>query len=227
MVDIILVVDFIQLIYKIPSMFLMMVSVHIIIKEIKNKNISFNNQFYTIIVCKLTNEIVYILTDFIFIKLPNWGFFNTFLEKNAWIATIFFILAALQIAFLFFTTLLISINRCVAVKYPLSYKIYFSKSKIVIILLSFFILSTMIGFGNIFFNAKYEKFELYGYFVPILKSKNVIYYQIFYRIFLYGLISIIMLKLYFIKKLFEDKILCIFNLFFNASIFFPLYIQHN
>uniref|UniRef100_A0A0N5BC95 Serpentine receptor class gamma n=1 Tax=Strongyloides papillosus TaxID=174720 RepID=A0A0N5BC95_STREA len=163
----------------------------VIIKEIKNKNVNFNKQFYIIIVCKLTNEIIYIITIFTFVKLPKWGFYSNFLENNNWTATTFsYILATQQTTFMFFITLLISINRYIAIKYLLLYKIYFSKSKIVIILLSFIILSTMIGLGNTPFNAKYEKLELYGYFIPIFKSKNVIYYHIFYQIFLFGIIYI-------------------------------------
>uniref|UniRef100_A0A0N5BKS7 Serpentine receptor class gamma n=2 Tax=Strongyloides papillosus TaxID=174720 RepID=A0A0N5BKS7_STREA len=190
MIDIFLVIDIIQLIYKVPSMLLMMLSICTIIKEIKNKNINFNTQFYIIIVCKLTNEIVYIMTIFIFIKLPKWGFCNDFLENNGWMATIHFTLLAQETTFMFLITLLISINRYIAVKYPLSYKFYFSKSRTLLTLLSFIILSVIIGLGNILFNAKYVRVDLFDYIVPSFKSKNEIYYQLFYRIFLLGIISV-------------------------------------
>uniref|UniRef100_A0A0N5BE20 Serpentine receptor class gamma n=1 Tax=Strongyloides papillosus TaxID=174720 RepID=A0A0N5BE20_STREA len=190
MVEIILVIDIVQLIYKIPSTLLMIMSIYVTIKEIRNKNVYFNTQFYIIIVCKLTNEIAFIVTVFIFLKLPKWGFYNNFLRNNNWTATTFYILATQQTTFMFFITLLISINRYIAVKYPLSYKIYFSKSKIVITLLSFIILSTMIELGNIYFDANYKKSYLFVYFVPIFKSKDEIYYQIFYKLFLFGIISI-------------------------------------
>uniref|UniRef100_A0A0N5CI13 Serpentine receptor class gamma n=1 Tax=Strongyloides papillosus TaxID=174720 RepID=A0A0N5CI13_STREA len=190
MVDINLIVEIIQLIYKIPSMLLMTLTTYAIIKEIKNKNAYFNKQFYTIIVCKLTNEIIFVMTIFIFFKLPKWGFYNNFLENNDWTATIFYILAAQQTTFMFLITLLISVNRYIAVKYPLLYKLYFSKAKIVFVLLSFIMLSTMIGLGNIFFDARYKKSDLFGYLTPTLKSKNLIYYQMFGQIFLLGNISI-------------------------------------
>uniref|UniRef100_A0A0N5BXZ7 Serpentine receptor class gamma n=1 Tax=Strongyloides papillosus TaxID=174720 RepID=A0A0N5BXZ7_STREA len=191
MVYVTVVVDIIQLIYKIPSMLLMILSIYVIIKEIKNKNVHFNKQFYTIIVCKLTNEIAYTMTVYFLFRFPKWGFYNNFMENNDWTASIFHVLATQQTTFMFFITLLISINRCIAVKYPLSYKLYFSKSKIVFIILLFsIVLSTIIGLGNIFFNPTYKKSDLFGYFIPIFKSKNIIYYQIFYTIFLFGLISI-------------------------------------
>uniref|UniRef100_A0A0N5B786 Serpentine receptor class gamma n=1 Tax=Strongyloides papillosus TaxID=174720 RepID=A0A0N5B786_STREA len=190
MISVFLVVDIIQLTYKIPSMLLMILSLYIIIKKIKNKNVHFNKQFYTIIVCKIINEIVYIITIFIFIKLPKWRFFDNFWENNYWAATIFLILTTQQATFMFLITLLTSINRYIAVKYPLSYKIFFSKSKIIIVLLFFIILSTMIGLGNIPFNPTYKKSNIFNCFAPTLKSKNVIYYQIFYTVFLFGIISI-------------------------------------
>uniref|UniRef100_A0A0N5B8U8 Serpentine receptor class gamma n=1 Tax=Strongyloides papillosus TaxID=174720 RepID=A0A0N5B8U8_STREA len=184
------VLEIIQLTYKIPSMLLMVLSIYVIIKEIKNKNVHFNKQFYLIIVCKLSNEIIYNLNVFIFFKLPLWGFYNNLMEKNDWMATLFYILATQQTTFMFLITFLVSINRYIAVKYPLLYKFYFLKSKIVTILLSFTILSTIIGLGNIFFNAKYIKINLFDYIIPLFKSKNAIYYQIFYQIFLFGFISI-------------------------------------
>uniref|UniRef100_A0A0N5C026 Serpentine receptor class gamma n=1 Tax=Strongyloides papillosus TaxID=174720 RepID=A0A0N5C026_STREA len=191
MVDISLIVEIIQFMYKIPSVLLMILSIYVIIKEIKNKNVNFNTKFYIMIVCKLINEIIFVITIFIFFKLPKWGFYNNFMENNNWTATTFYILVTQQTTFMFLITLLISINRYIAVKYPLSYKIYFSKSKIFIILLSFIVLSTIIGLGNILFNARYIKSDLYGYFAPSLKSKNEIYYQIFYLIILFGIISIV------------------------------------
>uniref|UniRef100_A0A0K0F421 Serpentine receptor class gamma n=1 Tax=Strongyloides venezuelensis TaxID=75913 RepID=A0A0K0F421_STRVS len=112
------------------------------------------------------------------------------MENNDWTATTFYVIAAQQTLFMFLITLLISINRYIAVKYPLSYEHHFSKSKIIIILLCFIILSTMIGLGNIFLNPRYKKSGLYDYFIPYLESKNVIYYQIFCHFFIYGTISI-------------------------------------
>uniref|UniRef100_A0A0K0FGX0 Serpentine receptor class gamma n=1 Tax=Strongyloides venezuelensis TaxID=75913 RepID=A0A0K0FGX0_STRVS len=49
----------------------------------------------------------------------------------------------------------------------------------------------MIGLGNIPLNARYEKFGLFGFFAPLLESENHIYYQIFYTIILFGIISIV------------------------------------
>uniref|UniRef100_A0A0N5CAJ1 Serpentine receptor class gamma n=1 Tax=Strongyloides papillosus TaxID=174720 RepID=A0A0N5CAJ1_STREA len=191
MVDISLIVEIIQFMYKIPSMLLMILSIYVMIKEIKNKNVNFNTQFYIIIVCKLINEIIFVITNFIFFKLPKWGFYNSFLENNNWTATTFYILVTQQATFMFLITLLISINRCIAVKYPLLYNSYFSKSKVIFILLSFIILSTIVGLGNILFNARYIKTDPYGYFAPSLISKNEIYYQIFYQMVLFGIISIV------------------------------------
>uniref|UniRef100_A0A0N5C2V1 Serpentine receptor class gamma n=1 Tax=Strongyloides papillosus TaxID=174720 RepID=A0A0N5C2V1_STREA len=190
MVSIASVVDIIQLIYKIPSTLLMILSVFVIIKEIKKKNVHFNKQFYIIIVCKLTNEIIFIITLFIFVKLPKWGFVINFWEKNNWTATTLYVLATQQITFMYLITLFLTINRYIAVKYPLLYKLYFSKPKIVIILLSSILFSTIIGLGTILFNPRYIKSNLYGYLAPSLTSKNEIYYQIFCQVFLSGIIYI-------------------------------------
>uniref|UniRef100_A0A0N5BKX1 Serpentine receptor class gamma n=1 Tax=Strongyloides papillosus TaxID=174720 RepID=A0A0N5BKX1_STREA len=190
MVNVILVVDIIQLIYKLPSMLLMILSIFVIIKEIKNKNVNFNTQFYIIIVCKLTSEIIYIITIFIFMKLPKWGFYKNFLETNDWTATIFYFLAAQQTTFMFLITLLTSINRYIAVKYPLSYNFYFSKLRSTIILLSFITLSTIIGLGNISFEARFDKIDSFDYIIPSFVSENAFYYRIFYQIFLFGILSI-------------------------------------
>uniref|UniRef100_A0A0N5BZ38 Serpentine receptor class gamma n=1 Tax=Strongyloides papillosus TaxID=174720 RepID=A0A0N5BZ38_STREA len=184
------VLDIIQLTYKIPSMLLMVLSIYVIIKEIKSRNVNFNTQFYIIIVCKLSNEVIYNINIFLFFKLPKWGCFNNFMKENNWMATFFYILATQQIAFIFLITLLISINRYIAVKYPLLYNLYFLKSKIVVILLFFITLSTLIGLGNISFNARFDKFESSDHILPSFQSKNAIYYQIFYQIFLFGIISI-------------------------------------
>uniref|UniRef100_A0A0N5BYP8 Serpentine receptor class gamma n=1 Tax=Strongyloides papillosus TaxID=174720 RepID=A0A0N5BYP8_STREA len=184
------VFDIIQHIYKIPSMLLMILSVYVLIKKIKDISANFNKQFYTIIVCKLSNEIAYMVTILIFFKLPKWGFYNNFLVNSNWMATTFYVLMEQQTTFMFLITFLISTNRYIAVKYPLLYKDYFSKSKIIIILLTFIISSTIIGLGNIPFNSEYRKFDLHGYFVPFFTSKNVIYYQFFYQVFFYGIISI-------------------------------------
>uniref|UniRef100_A0A0K0G5T2 Serpentine receptor class gamma n=1 Tax=Strongyloides venezuelensis TaxID=75913 RepID=A0A0K0G5T2_STRVS len=127
---------------------------------------------------------------FVFFILPKWGFYNKFLENHAWTATVFNILATQQTTFMFLITLLISINRYIAVKYPFSYELYFSKPKIVIILLSSIILSLVLGFGNIFFDLRYKKSNFLGYFTPSSKTKNEMYYQIFYLVILFGLISI-------------------------------------
>uniref|UniRef100_A0A0K0G5T0 Serpentine receptor class gamma n=1 Tax=Strongyloides venezuelensis TaxID=75913 RepID=A0A0K0G5T0_STRVS len=48
----------------------------------------------------------------------------------------------------------------------------------------------MIGLGNIFFHPGYGNYELFNYFMPLFKSKTEIYYQLLYRIFLFGIISI-------------------------------------
>uniref|UniRef100_A0A0K0G5V4 7TM_GPCR_Srx domain-containing protein n=1 Tax=Strongyloides venezuelensis TaxID=75913 RepID=A0A0K0G5V4_STRVS len=168
----------------------MMVSICAIIKEMKNRNGFFNTQFYTIIACKLINDIIFVVTILIFYKLPKWGFYNNFLENNDWTATIFYILAGQQTTFMFLITLLTSVNKFIAVEYPLSYKPYFSKSRMIIILLFFIILSTMIGLGNIFFNATFIKSDFFGYLTPSFKSKSSNYYQIFCQIFLCGSISI-------------------------------------
>uniref|UniRef100_A0A0K0G1I0 Serpentine receptor class gamma n=1 Tax=Strongyloides venezuelensis TaxID=75913 RepID=A0A0K0G1I0_STRVS len=190
MVYVILFVDIILLLYKIPSMLLMILSVCVIIKEIKNQNDNFNRQFYIIIACKLTNEIAYTTTVYILFRIPRWGFYNDYMENNDWTARIFHVLATQQTTFMFLITFLISINRYIAVKYPFSYELFFSKSKIVIILLFSIVLSTIVGLGNIFFNPKFRKSNLFGYFMPIFMSKDVAYYQIFYTAFLFGLISI-------------------------------------
>uniref|UniRef100_A0A0K0G5J3 G_PROTEIN_RECEP_F1_2 domain-containing protein n=1 Tax=Strongyloides venezuelensis TaxID=75913 RepID=A0A0K0G5J3_STRVS len=113
------------------------------------------------------------------------------MEKNDWTATTFYVIGTQQTTFMFLITLLISINRYIAVKYPLSYKHHFSRSKIIIILLCFIILSTMIGLGNIFLNPRYKKSGFYDYFAPYLESKYKIYYQIFCQLFIYGTISIV------------------------------------
>uniref|UniRef100_A0A0K0G5I1 Serpentine receptor class gamma n=1 Tax=Strongyloides venezuelensis TaxID=75913 RepID=A0A0K0G5I1_STRVS len=191
MVDINFIVEIIQLIYKIPSVLLMILSIYVIIKEIKYKNNLFNKQFYIIIVFKLTNEIAFNTNMFVFFILPKWGFYNKFLENHAWTATVFNILATQQTTFMFLITLLISINRYIGVKYPFSYELYFSKPKIVIILLSSIILSLVLGFGNIFFDLRYQKSNFFGYFTPSLKTKKELYYQYLYLVILFGLISII------------------------------------
>uniref|UniRef100_A0A0K0FQW5 Serpentine receptor class gamma n=1 Tax=Strongyloides venezuelensis TaxID=75913 RepID=A0A0K0FQW5_STRVS len=91
---------------------------------------------------------------------------------------------------MFLITLLTSVNRYIAVKYPLLYEHYFSKSKTIVILLTFIILSTIVGLGNIFFNPEFIELDVFDHFVPYFKSKNVIYYQLFYQILLFGIISI-------------------------------------
>uniref|UniRef100_A0A0N5BU92 Serpentine receptor class gamma n=1 Tax=Strongyloides papillosus TaxID=174720 RepID=A0A0N5BU92_STREA len=184
------VLEIIQLAYKIPSLLLMILSIYIIITEIKNRNAHFNTQFYLIIVCKLSNEIIYNITVFIFVLLPKWGFYKKFLKNHDWTATIYFVLSTQQITFMFFITLIISINRYIAVKYPLLYKFYFLKSKMVIILLSVITLSTIIGLGNIFFEARFDKMDSFDTLIPSLTSESAFYYRIFYQIFLFGIISI-------------------------------------
>uniref|UniRef100_A0A0N5BV60 Serpentine receptor class gamma n=1 Tax=Strongyloides papillosus TaxID=174720 RepID=A0A0N5BV60_STREA len=184
------VTEIIQLIYKIPTTFLMILSVHVILKEVKKKNVHFIKSFFFIIVCKLVNEIINIITYYVFIKLPKWGFFNKFLEENDWTARVFFVLAAQQTTFMFLITFSMSINRYVAVKYPLKYKSYFSKSNMIKTLTFFVILSILIGLGNIFFYPVYGKRNFSGEFVPHFTSTKVVYYQIFYAIFLFGTISI-------------------------------------
>uniref|UniRef100_A0A0N5B930 Serpentine receptor class gamma n=1 Tax=Strongyloides papillosus TaxID=174720 RepID=A0A0N5B930_STREA len=190
MVSAIFVSEIIQLIYKIPSVLLMILSIYVILKEIKKKNVHFNNQFYFIIVCKLVNEINFIITQYILFKLPIFGFLNNFLEENDWTARLFFVLAAQQTSFMFLITLLISINRYLAVKYPIKYKRYFSKANMIKILLFFVIISTLVGLGNIFFKAAYGIKHTFDSFVPQFTTKKVVYYKIFYTIFLYGIISI-------------------------------------
>uniref|UniRef100_A0A0K0G5H6 Serpentine receptor class gamma n=1 Tax=Strongyloides venezuelensis TaxID=75913 RepID=A0A0K0G5H6_STRVS len=113
------------------------------------------------------------------------------MENNDWTATTFYIIATQQTTFMFLVTLLISINRYIAVKYPLSYKLHFSRSKIIIILLCFIILSTIIGLGIISYNVKYKKSGLNDYFAPYFESKYIIYYRIFCQVFMYGTISIV------------------------------------
>uniref|UniRef100_A0A0N5BZ14 7TM_GPCR_Srx domain-containing protein n=1 Tax=Strongyloides papillosus TaxID=174720 RepID=A0A0N5BZ14_STREA len=131
------------------------------------------------------------MTVYILFRIPRWGFYNNFMKNNIWTATMFHVLATQQTTFMFLITLFISINRCIAVKYPLSYKLYFSKSKIVFIILLFsIVLSTIIGLGTILFNPRYIKSDLYGYLAPSLTSKNEIYYQIFCQVFLSGIIYI-------------------------------------
>uniref|UniRef100_A0A0K0G1J8 Serpentine receptor class gamma n=1 Tax=Strongyloides venezuelensis TaxID=75913 RepID=A0A0K0G1J8_STRVS len=112
------------------------------------------------------------------------------MENNNWTATVFYVIVSQQTTFMFLVTLLISINRYIAVKYPLSYKYHFSRSKITIILLCFIILSTMIGLRHISLNAKYKKSGLYDFFTPSLEFENVIYNRIICHFFIYGTISI-------------------------------------
>uniref|UniRef100_A0A0K0G682 Serpentine receptor class gamma n=1 Tax=Strongyloides venezuelensis TaxID=75913 RepID=A0A0K0G682_STRVS len=92
---------------------------------------------------------------------------------------------------MFLITLLISINRYTAVKYPVSYSLHFSKSKIVITLLSLIVLSIIVGLVNILFNARYIKTQPYGYCGPSFLTKSEVYYQMFYQMFLFGIISIV------------------------------------
>uniref|UniRef100_A0A0N5BJI6 Serpentine receptor class gamma n=1 Tax=Strongyloides papillosus TaxID=174720 RepID=A0A0N5BJI6_STREA len=190
MVDIIIATNMIQFIYKIPAIFLMILSVFVILKEIRRKNVRFNKQFYAIIVCKMVNDICYMITYYTLYKIPQYGFFNEFFKENDYIATLFYVLAALHTTFMFLITLLISINRYVAVKYPTKYEQYFSKSNRIKIIIFFIILSTFIGLGTIPFKAVYRIFNFADLFIPYFRSKNVIYYQIFYTIVLYGTISI-------------------------------------
>uniref|UniRef100_A0A0K0EU15 Serpentine receptor class gamma n=1 Tax=Strongyloides venezuelensis TaxID=75913 RepID=A0A0K0EU15_STRVS len=190
MVDMIFLAEMTQLIYKIPSTFLMILSVYVISKEIRKKNVHFNKQFYSIIVCKLVNEIFYIITYYLLVKLPKWGLLNNFLEKNNWVAKLFYVLTIQQTTFMFLITFLISINRCVAIKYPAKYKCYFSKSNMITTITLFIMLSTLIGFGSIPLNPAYGLFSFIGIFIPYSTSKNVIYYQMFCYTFFFGTISI-------------------------------------
>uniref|UniRef100_A0A0K0G5B0 Serpentine receptor class gamma n=1 Tax=Strongyloides venezuelensis TaxID=75913 RepID=A0A0K0G5B0_STRVS len=190
MVDIMLVSDIIQFIYKVPTASLMILSVYVIIKEIRRKNVQFKKQFYTLVLCKLSNDVCFIITYYALFKIPRLGYFKTFFEKNDWIAALYVVLAVLQITFMFLITFLVSINRYVAVRYPTKYQRYFSKSNKVTILFFFIILSTLIGLGTIPFKPKYRTFDLVGLFIPYFTLKEVSYYQIFYTIFLYGTLLI-------------------------------------
>uniref|UniRef100_A0A0N5B929 Serpentine receptor class gamma n=1 Tax=Strongyloides papillosus TaxID=174720 RepID=A0A0N5B929_STREA len=190
MVDIILVTDIIQFIYKIPTIFLMILSVYLILKEVKKKNVHFNKQFYTLVVFKLLNDVYFIITNYALFKIPRLGFFKNFFEKNDWIAALYYVLSAQQTMFMFLITFLVSINRYVAVKYPTKYQRYFSKSKRIKILIFFIVLSTLIGLGNIPFKPEYRMFDFAGAFIPYFTLKEVIYYQMFYTVFLFGILSI-------------------------------------
>uniref|UniRef100_A0A0K0G617 Serpentine receptor class gamma n=1 Tax=Strongyloides venezuelensis TaxID=75913 RepID=A0A0K0G617_STRVS len=91
---------------------------------------------------------------------------------------------------MFLITLLISINRFIGVQYPTKYQLYFSKLNRIKIIIFFLILSTLIGLGTIAFKPTYRMFEFADAFVPYFTNKNVVYYQIFYTLFLFGTISI-------------------------------------
>uniref|UniRef100_A0A0N5B932 Serpentine receptor class gamma n=1 Tax=Strongyloides papillosus TaxID=174720 RepID=A0A0N5B932_STREA len=168
----------------------MILSVYVILKEIRKNNVHLNKQFFLIIVYKLVNEIIFIITYYVLIKLPKFGFFKNFFEENNWVARLFHVLAVQQTIFMFLITLLVSVNRYVAVIYPTKYNYYFSKSNMTKVLVFFIMLSTLIGLGTIPFKPIYGSFDFAGAFIPYFTLKEVIYYQIFYTVFLFGTLSI-------------------------------------
>uniref|UniRef100_A0A0N5BGP9 Serpentine receptor class gamma n=1 Tax=Strongyloides papillosus TaxID=174720 RepID=A0A0N5BGP9_STREA len=129
-------------------------------------------------------------TNIIFLKLPKLGFYLKFLEKNNWMADVFYVLFGQETTFMFLITLLFSINRYIAVDYPTKYKHYFSKTNMIKILVIFLFLSASIGIGNFFFHPSYKINNSFGFFVPSFASTNITYYQVFYTICLFGIISI-------------------------------------
>uniref|UniRef100_A0A0K0FJH9 Serpentine receptor class gamma n=1 Tax=Strongyloides venezuelensis TaxID=75913 RepID=A0A0K0FJH9_STRVS len=74
-------------------------------------------------------------------------------------------------------------------------------------LVLFILLSVLIGIGTIPFQPSYKKFDLVDLFVPYYKNEKFIYYQIFYSIFLFGIIfiAICTFNILVILKLMEHR----------------------
>uniref|UniRef100_A0A0N5BP37 Serpentine receptor class gamma n=1 Tax=Strongyloides papillosus TaxID=174720 RepID=A0A0N5BP37_STREA len=204
-------IEIIQIVYTIPTTLLMILTIFVIMKEIRRKNNYFNRQFYLIIVCKLINDIAYVLTKVIFFKLPKLGYFHAFLLKNNWVAAMYSVLTTMQTTLIYLMTLLISLNRYIALKYPITYKYYFSTSNMTQLLIFCTLLSTLTGIGTAFYPSTYGIQLVAGYFMPFYTNRKVFYYLVVNTIILYGVIffGTCVFNVLAIVELIKHKKLCI------------------
>uniref|UniRef100_A0A0K0G618 Serpentine receptor class gamma n=1 Tax=Strongyloides venezuelensis TaxID=75913 RepID=A0A0K0G618_STRVS len=105
-------------------------------------------------------------------------------------AYLFYVLAMQQLTFMFLIAFIVSFNRYVSVKHPTQYNSRFSKSNMLKILTFFIIFSTLMGLGCILFKPIYGVSDFSGSFLPYFRSKNVVYYKIFFIPFIFGTVTI-------------------------------------
>uniref|UniRef100_A0A0K0FTU8 7TM_GPCR_Srx domain-containing protein n=1 Tax=Strongyloides venezuelensis TaxID=75913 RepID=A0A0K0FTU8_STRVS len=107
---------------------------------------------------------------------------NDFHKDNDGLATNYYIILPICHSNIYGVSLLSSLNTFIALFYPLRYKRWFSKKRIVICLIIIFLIGLINGIGMICFHPCYKySISIKGYIVAF-KSLDVIYYLMAFSI---------------------------------------------
>uniref|UniRef100_A0A0K0F0J5 G_PROTEIN_RECEP_F1_2 domain-containing protein n=1 Tax=Strongyloides venezuelensis TaxID=75913 RepID=A0A0K0F0J5_STRVS len=176
----------VQLIYTIPlTIFYYYFTILLTYKIIIKKDSYFNNGFYPLILLKSYADLIDITNSFISIRFPRWNVASQFFLQITWLPYLFYMEICITYNAMLFCSLLTSLNRFVAIKYPLKYGYWFSSRMLKVYI--FITLSIGIIFGCIVltYHPYYQWSNgAQGYFVSF-KNKNVGIFTVCYTFILY------------------------------------------
>uniref|UniRef100_A0AAF5D9I5 G_PROTEIN_RECEP_F1_2 domain-containing protein n=1 Tax=Strongyloides stercoralis TaxID=6248 RepID=A0AAF5D9I5_STRER len=130
-------------------------------------------------------DIVNITNSFLTIRLPRYDIASEFFLKLTCLPYIFYMETCITYNTMLFCSVLISLNRFIAIKYPMNYQFWFSTKMMKYYFAGIFIISISIGYVVLSYEPYYQRLgEENGYFVGF-KNKNVGIFTACYTLALY------------------------------------------
>uniref|UniRef100_A0A0N4ZM47 G_PROTEIN_RECEP_F1_2 domain-containing protein n=1 Tax=Parastrongyloides trichosuri TaxID=131310 RepID=A0A0N4ZM47_PARTI len=142
-------------IYSIPSYILYLLFTLMLAYKVIKKEITLENTFYILIFWKCIIDILLQVTILFFTGTIKFSYMKPFFEENNWVCAIFYLLSTFCYTATFEITTVMSINRFVAIKYPLKYEKIFTSKNLFLLFLITLATSSFIGIYSYTFECKY------------------------------------------------------------------------
>uniref|UniRef100_A0A0K0FDH6 G_PROTEIN_RECEP_F1_2 domain-containing protein n=1 Tax=Strongyloides venezuelensis TaxID=75913 RepID=A0A0K0FDH6_STRVS len=173
--------DLIQMFYSLPSTILLIIFAILLTNEfLIKKNPIFDNKFYPFILYKVYCDLLTELSTLFCDNAARYNIFGDFYKNNDPLAIYYFLVAGLTYTITFEISFILSLNRFIAVVYPLSMNYWFSKSKIKVWVIVTIVIGLFCGISFVYFNPYYNDLKFGSGFILAFRSKSTPYYSIYY-----------------------------------------------